>query len=56
VRVSGPDGTRTLPLSEVGRAFITVYPATVTPTDVAVEATLADGSTVRNPAPLSEPH
>ena len=51
VRVTGPDGVRELPFSDVGRAFITVYPATVAPSEVTVEATLADGSTLRHPAP-----
>lgn len=51
VRVTGPDGTRELPLSEIGRAFITVHPGDVTPDEVAVEATLADGRVLRFPAP-----
>jgi hypothetical protein len=52
IRVTGPGGTRELPLSEIGRAFITVYPGSVTPAEVAVEATLDDGRVLRHPAPV----
>lgn len=51
IDVEGPDGARQLPLSEVGRAFITIYPASVRPADVTLIATLADGRQLRFPAP-----
>lgn len=51
VRVSGPDGTRELALSRIGRAFIAVYPGSVAAQDVTVEATLADGRTLRHTGP-----
>ena len=51
VDVEGPDGTRHLPLSETGRAFITIYPQGVLPADVTLIATLTDGRQLRFPAP-----
>jgi hypothetical protein len=51
VAVIGPGGTRGLPLSAVGRAFITVYPRGVRPADVTIEARLSDGRVLRYRAP-----
>lgn len=51
MRVVGPGGARALALSEVGRAFIAVYPAAVAPQQITLEATLADGTVERHVAP-----
>lgn len=51
VRVVGPGAPRRLALSPLGRAFITVYPAAVTPQQITLELTRADGSVERHVAP-----
>ncbi|MDQ3678488.1 MAG: hypothetical protein M3401_17105 [Actinomycetota bacterium] len=51
VVVDGPGARRELELSQVGRAFITVYPGGTSPEAIAVEATLSDGKVLRYRAP-----
>ncbi len=51
VRIAGPDGTRRLALSPLGRAFLAVYPGSVSPQEVTLELTLADGTVERQRAP-----
>jgi hypothetical protein len=51
VRVSGRGATRSLTPSKVGRAFITVYPASVDARDITLEVTVADGKVERHVAP-----
>ncbi len=51
VRIAGPGGTRSLELSEVGRAFIAVYPASVKPAAITLAVTLGDGTVQRHRAP-----
>lgn len=46
VAVEGPDGTRSPPLSDEGRAFITVFGGEVPAEDLTLRAELADGSEV----------
>lgn len=51
VRALGPGPARALPLSEVGRAFLAVYPAAVMPQQITLELTREDGTVERHVAP-----
>lgn len=53
VAVNGPDGRRELALADAGRAFLAVYPQRVTPAELTLEMTLADGRVERFPNPVA---